>query len=51
LNMTVSLSNPVLDIDMIVATPCNNLAIMPMGIDTIEQEGKTHLNKSPSRLF
>ena len=39
-----------LDIDMIVASPCNNLAIMPMGIDSIEQvEGNTHIKKSPSR--
>lgn len=43
--------NPVLDINMIVASPCNNLAIMPMGIDSIEKtEGNTHLKKKPSRF-
>lgn len=24
-----------LEVDMIVATPCNNLAIMPMGVDSL----------------
>uniref|UniRef100_A0A914HXC6 DNA-directed RNA polymerase n=1 Tax=Globodera rostochiensis TaxID=31243 RepID=A0A914HXC6_GLORO len=39
--------NPMLDIDMIIAAPCNNLAIMPMGVDSLDET--THLKKSPTR--
>jgi hypothetical protein len=36
---------PIMDLDLIVATPCNNLAIMPMGMDTVDV-----LQKNPSRF-
>ncbi|KAL3101863.1 hypothetical protein niasHS_003272 [Heterodera schachtii] len=41
--------NPMLDIDMIIAAPCNNLAIMPMGVDSLDGEGSNRLKKSPTR--
>uniref|UniRef100_A0A1I8BQ10 Endoplasmic reticulum-Golgi intermediate compartment protein 2 n=1 Tax=Meloidogyne hapla TaxID=6305 RepID=A0A1I8BQ10_MELHA len=45
-------NNPMLEIDMIVASPCNNLAVMPMGVDSVEttKEG-THIKKTPTRFF
>ncbi|KAI1729806.1 mitochondrial carrier protein [Ditylenchus destructor] len=39
-----------LEIDMIVATPCNNLAIMPMGVDQSDSDNKERLKKNPSRF-
>lgn len=36
---------PVLDIDLIVASACNNLAIMPVGVDA-----NKFITKSPSRF-
>uniref|UniRef100_A0A915NI08 Uncharacterized protein n=1 Tax=Meloidogyne floridensis TaxID=298350 RepID=A0A915NI08_9BILA len=42
--------NPMLEIDMIVASPCNNLAVMPMGVDSVEPtKDGTHIKKTPTR--
>ncbi|CAK5079252.1 unnamed protein product [Meloidogyne enterolobii] len=39
-----------LEIDMIVASPCNNLAVMPMGVDSVEPtKDGTHIKKTPTR--
>ncbi|CAK5018123.1 unnamed protein product [Meloidogyne enterolobii] len=43
-------TNPMLEIDMIVASPCNNLAVMPMGVDSVEPtKDGTHIKKTPTR--
>uniref|UniRef100_A0A914KQW5 Endoplasmic reticulum-Golgi intermediate compartment protein 2 n=1 Tax=Meloidogyne incognita TaxID=6306 RepID=A0A914KQW5_MELIC len=43
-------NNPMLEIDMIVASPCNNLAVMPMGVDSVEPtKDGTHIKKTPTR--
>jgi hypothetical protein len=37
---------------MIVASPCNNLAIMPMGVDATEMvKDGTNIKKSPTRYY